>query len=131
MKLILIFIGISIICQKTHGFPLPSHLNFDFYNRIFNNRKISVQEPSFQVMFPILKNERNSVQEPTYITFPNQSKDKLRRSTIQMDLQKILKIIFRDMKLKNVSPTDFINQKAIKHYIPTMTANEFFRIFCE
>ena len=120
-----------MIYQKTHGFPLPSHLNSDFYNRIYNNRKISVQEPSFQIIVPILKNRQNSAQEPAYITFPNQSKDKLRRSTVQTHSQKILKIIFKDMKLKNVSPNDFINQKAIKHYIPTMTANEFFRIFCE
>ena len=126
MKLIFICITILLICQKTRGFPSPSHLNFDFYNRIYNNRKISVQEPSFQIIVPILKNRQNSVQEPAYITFPHQSKDKLRTH-----LQKILKIIFKDMKLKNVSPVDFMDQKAIKHYIPTMTANEFFRIFCE
>ena len=126
MKLIFICITILMIYQKTHGFPLPSEFNYDFYSRIYNNQKISVQEPSFQIIVPILKNRQNSVQEPAYITFPHQSKDKLRTH-----LQKILKIIFKDMKLKNVSPADFINQKAIKHYIPTMTANEFFRIFCE
>ena len=79
-------------------------------------------------ILPIFKNRKISVQEPAYIALPTQSKLRSTRFTPQTHLQKILKMIFKDMK--NVS-LDFTNKNTKENDFQSLTPNEFFRIFSE